>query len=239
MIANKTFLILIFCFPMFLIGQDLDELKVSVLTGPSICWFSTNDNKIFPDGAKLGYKAHVEGEYMFNSKFSITLGMGLSLGQGGTLRYAQGGHLWSDSELNIPNPDSLPNNVSLSYNINYLDFPIGFKLRTQDFGKFRFYFHAPEFQISLRTKARGKIEGIGVSSEDERINEQINFINISYSLGAGTEYQYSEGLTLIGGLRFVQNITDITDDSGIYFDGSRENSKGILSAVDLRIGVLF
>ncbi|MBK8297322.1 MAG: hypothetical protein IPK91_08625 [Saprospiraceae bacterium] len=49
----------------------------------------------------------------------------------------------------------------------------------------------------------------------------------------------STDVSLVGGLRFYQSFTDITDDSGRYSDGTREDSKGILSSLDFRFGVIF
>ena len=219
--------------------SQFDNLKVSILTGPSFGRIGTDNNKISSKGINLGYKLHIQGEYLLNDRFSITIGLGLSLSQGGSLVFDQGGHLWSESKLSISKPDSLPNGVKLGYNINYLEFPIGFKMRTNSFGKFRFYAQMPEFSTGIRTKAKGSIIGTDVKSSKEQIKKEIQFLNLSWALGLGTEYSVSEKLDLIFGVRFFQSITDITDDSGRYFDNSKENSKGILNSLDLRFGVLF
>ena len=112
-------------------------------------------------------------------------------------------------------------------------------MRTNSFGKFRFYAQMPEFSTGIRTKAKGSITGIDVKSNKEQIKKEIQFLNLSWALGLGTEYSVSEKLDLIFGVRFFQSITDITDDSGRYFDNTKENSKGILNSLDLRFGVLF
>ncbi len=216
------------------------EYRVSIITGPNFSWMSADDNQILTEGSKLGYKIHVNGEYGFNERYALTGGLGISLAQGGSLRYVNGGNLWSEASLSSPVYDSLPNGVLLGYSTNYVEIPFGFKIRTNAFGRIKFYFNAPEFSIGFRTRARGAIEGPGIpSTKDENINRQILFLNFSYGIGLGTELEISEDLALIAGGRFFQSITDVTDDSGRFFNGKKENSKGVLSSVDIRIGVLF
>ncbi|MFN8332618.1 MAG: hypothetical protein U0T81_15615 [Saprospiraceae bacterium] len=41
------------------------------------------------------------------------------------------------------------------------------------------------------------------------------------------------------GVRYQQSITDVTDDSGKYFDGKSQNSKDKINSIDFRIGVVF
>ena len=37
----------------------------------------------------------------------------------------------------------------------------------------------------------------------------------------------------------MQSIIDVTDDSGRFLDGKKENSKGTINSMDIRIGVSF
>ena len=133
----------------------------------------------------------------------------------------------------------MPAGVVLGYGVNYFDFPFGFKLRTNEFGIFKFYAHLPEFVIGFKTKAKGSIDGAGVSSTKEKINKQVTFLTFGWAVGAGVEYKLSDEVALIGGLRFMQSIIDVTDDSGRFLDGKKENSKGTINSMDIRIGVSF
>ncbi len=216
------------------------EIKFSVLTGPGISWIASNDNQIASSGIKLAYKAHVQAEYWFNDRYAFTGGIGLSLGQGGHLEFNQGGDLWKEAELSDTKYKNLPDHATLGYRMNYIDLPFGFKLRTNEFGRFRFYVHAPEFAICLRTRARGTIEAPPLpDTEGEDIRKMVSFFGLFYGIGLGGEMRISSDVSLVGGLRFYQSFTDLTDDSGRYTDGSREDSKGILSSLDIRFGVIF
>ena len=69
---------LLFIFP-FLLGAQVDNLKLSIMNGPTIGWMTSNDALITTEGSKLGYKLHVEAEYLLNERYSFTGGLGLSL----------------------------------------------------------------------------------------------------------------------------------------------------------------
>lgn len=224
----------------FLHGQTkLDLVDMALITGSGISWMSTDDNIVNTNGLNLTYKIHVLADYALNERFSITGGVGLSLGMGGKLKYDQGGNLWSESKIKVTHADSLPDGVVLGYAVNYLDFPIGFKMKTREFGKYRFFAHLPELSIGLRTRARGTIEGAGISTSKEQIKEQVHGLNLSWGLGVGTDYFFSDDLTFTAGIRFFQSISDITDDSGRFRDGTKENSKALINNIDLRFGIIF
>lgn len=226
--------------PYWLNAQDqFDLVDVALLTGPSISWMHTDNNTINSKGIKLAYKIHAIADFALNERFSITGGVGLSLGLGGNLVYQTGGNLWSESSLNIPRGDSLPDGVQLGYRVNYIDFPIGFRMKTNQFGKFRFYAQVPELMLGIRTRAKGSIEGEGVNTSGEQIKSQIGFFQLAWALGAGTDYYLSDKITLTGGFRFFQTLADVTDDSGRFRTGNKENSKAYINNIDFRIGLIF
>ncbi len=223
--------------PCLLFSQ---KIRYNIIAGPSLSWMSANFNKIESGGAKLAFKFQAQAEYWITDRFALTGGLGISLGPGGTLEYEKGGDIWKEARLSDNVYHVLPNNSVMSYRMNYIDIPFGFKLRTIEVGKYRFFLHAPEFAISMRTKARGSIDASGLeATEDEDIRDIISFFTLFYGLGAGAEFKVSHDITLTAGLRFMQSFTDITDDNGRYNDGTKEDSKGILSNLDFRIGISF
>jgi hypothetical protein len=229
---------LLFVLPFFLHSQ---EIRYNVIIGPSISSISANNNKITGTSSKIAFKAHVQGEYWFNDRYAITAGIGFSLSQGGTMEYLKGGDIWKEVVFSdtFSVYHNLPPNTALTYRINTLEFPFGFKLRTKEFGKFRFYVHAPEFSINLLTKARGDVDAGAKSTVDEDIRPIIHFFSLWYGIGIGAEYRISNDITLTGGLRYFESFTDLTVDSGRYADGTKEESKGIISSLDIRMGIIF
>ncbi|MEP7195542.1 MAG: porin family protein [Saprospiraceae bacterium] len=232
--------ILILILIPWMANSQLDRVNACLILGPNISWIGTDDNTIKTENNRLGFKIQVQGEYLLNERYSLTGGLGLSLIQGGKLKYAQGGNLWSESKLSIPNGDSLSNGVILGYKVNYMEIPIGFKMRTSQYGKYRFYAQLPEFSLGIRLRARGDIlEVNGLNSSNENIKSQILFLTFNWGLGIGTEYQIKDNLNLILGVRYMQSLLDVTDDSGRYFDGSKQNSNDRINNLDFRIGLIF
>ena len=234
----KKLLLILLVSPCIIKAQS-DHFKASLILGPSFSWMSTDDKNITTESNQLGFKLHLQSEYIFLQKFSLTGGLGLSFIQGGKLGYALGGNLWSETALDIPKGDSLPNGVILGYTVKYLEIPIGFKMTTGAYGRYRFFAQLPEFFLGLRLGARGDIAGQGVSTSDENIKHQVQFLSIGWGLGGGTIYRLRDDLDLMIGVRYQQSITDVTDDSGKYFDGKSQNSKDKINSIDFRIGVVF
>jgi hypothetical protein len=229
--------IFLLALPHYLMGQNI---RYNIITGPSLSWMSANFNKIHSGGAKLAFKFQAQAEYWITDRYAITGGLGITLGPGGDMEYEKGVDLWKAAKLSDPKYHAIPENANLGYKMNYIDIPFGFKLRTIEIGKYRFFLHAPEFAISIRTKARGTIDASGLeATEDEDIRDVISFLSLFYGIGAGTEFKVSNDVTLNAGLRFFQSFTDLTDDGGRYDDGTKEDSKGILSSLDFRIGISF
>ena len=90
---------------------------------------------------------------------------------GGTLLYENEGKYWPNSDIPTSiltdsmtfNPDT-----KFKYGIQYLEIPIGLKMRTREFGYIRYYFQ-PDLTLGFKSQARGTIEGVGVTDEDEKI----------------------------------------------------------------------
>ncbi len=244
-------------------AQSLDNLRFGFQASPTFSWMNTNDNKINNNGSfpgVLGIKLGMRGEYLFtpNGSYALTSGIGFGFSQGGTLLHEIGGNFWSEAELSDTKFNTgikpLPNQVNLKYNLQYLEIPLGLKMRTTDFGYFRYFVEIPVFTLGFLTQARGAIEGVGVATEKENVRGATNFFNLSWGLGGGVEYSISEKTALVMGLYYQQGFLDVTKDSGASkatlvkenmppleneYAVKAETSKGTLGSVVLYLGVLF
>lgn len=68
---KKILAILILFMPLFVFAQ-FENIRVSILNGPTFSWMTTDDNTIETQGARIGYKLHVQGEYLLNDRCSLT-----------------------------------------------------------------------------------------------------------------------------------------------------------------------
>lgn len=219
------------------------DVRFGFQVSPVFSWMTTDDNRINPSGTNLGLKLGMVGEFYFRENYAVSTGIGFGFNHGGTLQYDFGGSYWTRSGLGSA-LDTLPAGTNLKYNIQYVEIPLGLKLRTREFGYLR-YFVEPGITLGFKSQARGTIQGRGIGDEAEKINirKEVNGLNLSWGLGAGVEYSLSENTSLVGGLGFQIGFTDATDDNGVVFDDRRgnreEDSKGKINGIIIRLGVMF
>ena len=216
---------------------------------PNFTWMANNERDINGNGTNLGLKVGVVGEKFLSAQdnYLLTFGIGFAFNQGGTLRHDIGGDFWPNSlEETDPLrnfPDGFPDGVNLKYGIQYIELPIGLKMRTQEFGYLRYYIE-PAFTLGIATQARGAVNGAGgISTEDIDIKKDVGFFNLSLGIGAGVEYSIGENLALIGGLAFQSGFTDVSSDDGTQKAAGQapvpEDSKAKINSLTIRIGVMF
>lgn len=221
------------------------ELRFGMELSPSFSWLTTDDNKINRSGSNLGLKLRMLAEYNFQENYAFSTGIGFHFNAGGQLQHDNGGSYWVNSDLG-PSLDTLPAGVNLRYNLQYVEIPIGLKMRTREFGYLRYYLH-PALTLGFNSQAKGTIEGRGVGNDAEeiKISRDVVGINLAWGIGAGVEYALSENTSLVGGLAFQLGFTDMNKDDGTFFDESRngearkENSKTKNNALTITLGILF
>ena len=215
---------------------------------PSFSWLSSDDNQITTEGRNLGLRLGVLGEYYFQDNYALVSGIGFAFRQGGTLEHKIGGDFWRNSELSPPD-DSLhflPDGSNLKYKIQYLEIPFSLKMRTNEFGYFRYFAEIPMLTFGFRTQGRGDVSG-GKNSENQKINDDVNMVTVSWGLGVGLEYSINSDTRFVGGLYFRQGFIDVTDDDAvkIQYDMAgqpvlaQEDSKSVIGSLTLRLAVLF
>ena len=153
--------------------------KFGVHVDPLVSFMASNDKKVVPKGAQMGFGLGVEMEYYFSEgeNYAFTFGGNFALGKGGKLSYTSGGILLPNSELDntayfridsAGASTSATNGLDLSlvpgttirYNINYLEIPFGLKLRTNELGQsyLRAFFHIPMVTVGIPVSARATVD---------------------------------------------------------------------------------
>lgn len=243
-----VFILTFFCFSTSLIiGQSDDyeyefdkELRLGFQLSPSVSWMASDDVSVNGNGNNVGLKLGIMGEYYFRENYALISGLNFAFNQGGTLKHEMGGNLWSKSQLSDLALMELPDGVNLQYHIQYLEIPFGIKMRTREFGYLSYFAEIPTFTLGFKLQARGDVKGTAMlNTERENITEDVNFFNLTWGFGGGVQYSLSEGTALVAGLVYRQGFADVTDDKGMRTNGSRENSKGIINSITIRIGFLF
>ena len=245
---KKIVMLFAFFFIAYFTTQAQGDFRFGFQMSPSFSWMGTNDNKINGNGTNLGLKLGVLGEYYFRQNYALLGGLGFAFNSGGTLKHDIGGNFWPESELSNPDlnsePNSLQDGVNLKYGIQYVEIPFGLKMKTQEFGYLSYFAEIPVITFGVRTQARGDITSNGTTdSEKENIKDDVSLFNISWGVGGGVEFGLSENTAIVAGLFFQNGFTDITNDKATKYNGlsdtPSEDSRGTISSITLRIGVMF
>ena len=224
---------------------DFTRFRFGFQLSPSVSWMTTDDNRVDGNGTALGLKLGTVAEYAFAENYALISGIGFHFNTGGTLRSAYGGRFFTESipEGDAFNDGSTQGNVNLDYSIQYVEIPLGLKLRTREFGYLTYTAEAPVFALHIRSNVKGSLTGGGESEEVEDITakKEVSPLALSWGFGGGAEYSVSESTRLFGGLRFQRVFTDVTKD-GDYYDDTRRASddpRAGVNSITLRLGVLF
>lgn len=206
---------------MLLFAQE--NIRFGFHLSPNLSWATTSSNSINTSGTNLGLKLGMIGEFYFQENYAFTSGIGFAFNQGGTLLYDFGGQYWPASDLPA-GFEVLPANVKLKYSLQYLEIPIGLKMRTKEFGYIR-YFIEPGLIVGISTQSKGSITGPGLGNDADKINisNEVNSLNVSWGIGGGIEHTISENVSLIGGLGFQIGFLDVSEDNGKIIDPSKPN----------------
>lgn len=238
--------------------MEIENLRLGFHISPVISIMGTNDETIPRDGANLGIQIGAIGEYYLNEHFSLTSGLNLSFHQGGKIRHDVGGNFFPNSELSDDVLNTgikpLPDDVRLTYSMQFLELPFALKIRTAEIGYYRLFFEVPKISFAFRTQARGDIEGNGVSSEKENIRKDVKFLNFFAGFGLGGEYALSETNSAFFGIYIDRSLIDITKNDGFKafmnpndlpgnpsddYIQQPDLSKASMTRIRFRLGLLF
>jgi hypothetical protein len=221
------------------------EVRFGFQLSPTFGWMSTDNNKINTNGTNLGLKLGMVGEFYFQEQYSISTGIGFFFNAGGTILHDDAGVFWRNSEVPTACTNSFETRgPNLKYSVQYVEIPLGLKMRTREFGYLRYYVE-PNIGLGFRTQATGDVKNEGDECNDIDIQKDVGLLNLFWGVGAGVEYSVSETTSLVAGIGTQFGFVDITKDDDVTYrnnvltDPVEEDSKGVSRAIILRLGVLF
>jgi hypothetical protein len=200
-------------------GQS--NIRFSVFVDPQFSWFSSDEKNVEPDGSRFHLETGLHMDYFFRENYAFSLGFGIN-NLGGTL-------LYSDSTLFVSKGDSLylPGGQSVKQKLQYLDFPVGLKLKTEEIGYATFFF---QVGFNPMVNINAKAESGDPLLDGENITETTRLFNLGYHAGVGVEYRLGGNTALIGGIRWTSGLTDVTDN---------DRANVTLKSISIHLGVLF
>lgn len=245
----KKIALLLF-FATFLLGKAEAQkgIRFGFQASPSWSWMRTNDRKIEGVSSNWGIKIGALGEFYFADNYALTTGLGFGFNQGGSLQ--NGYSRWkpwdpANTELTDISSDTFGIDAKLHYRINYVEIPFGLKMRggSNEDSRFKFYAELPMFTLGFVTKAIGDIRGTNTQNlNDIGIREEVKGLSLSWGLGGGIEYEFATNATLVAGLAFQKQFTDITRNGFVEKtpgNWDKEDSKATFGNIALKLGVFF
>jgi hypothetical protein len=216
------FLLLFTSSPLY-IAHAQQRIGFGIHVDPSVNWFSTDISQVRNDGARAGFNFGLTYNKYFAPNYSISTGISLM---------RTGGRLVSSdtTEMQFTNSKVFPGNPVI-YKIQYLAFPIGLKLQTNQIGYFTF-FSDVGLDPKIAVSRKADIPSLNISGENAK--NEIHLFNLSYHITAGIEYSLGGTTALIFGLNFDNNFLDTTIDSG-----NQRADKVSQKILNFRFGVNF
>ena len=197
------------------------RVKFNVEVDPQSSWFRSDDVSVEPDGSIIHMHAGLNMDFYFAENYAFVLGVGIN-NLGGNLLYADSTEFSSKGEILLVEP-----NQSIKLNLQYIDIPIGLKLKTEEMG-YATYFLQLGFNPMINLNAKATSEEASLDKAD--IKESIITFYLGYHVGLGIEYNLGGSTSLIGGVRWSSGLTDVTDN---------DQANVTLNSISLRLGVLF
>lgn len=206
---------------VLLTAQGQSRMRFNVQADPQFAWFSSDELDIVPDGSIFHIQTGLQMDLFFTKNYAFALGFGIN-NMGGNLIYSDSTEFFSREDTILAMPGQ-----SVRHNLQYLDFPLGLKLKTEELGYGTFF-------LEVGFNPMININAFATTKDDtfnrENIRESINLFNLAYHAGIGVEYRLGGSTAAIGGIRWTSGLTDVTDN---------DKANVTMNAISIHLGILF
>lgn len=231
-------------------GSDIDSKKFrfGVFVAPTMSWMrpttdKTDDGQYAPknNGSKIGFTYGLMAEYNFAENYAIVTGLQVNMAGGKIIS----DYLGSESASVVKKAD-------FNYRLNYLEIPVGLKLRTDPISGFRFFGQlglTTGFNLAKKatytvdyTDANGK--AMVSAGENEKIKGTLAIAPIMFTMniGAGAEYPINNKLAAYAGIFFNNGFAPDATNPNKYdmpYGLSFKDGNTRLNNFALRLGLFF
>ncbi len=207
---------LLFCIMTVLNGQENQRIRLSFVAEPQISWLKPDIDGVESRGNMPGYNFGVVLDRFFAENYAFSTGLTINT-TGGKLRYAP------EMLENQPEEEVDLLSGDVSYNLRYIEVPLGLKLLSNSFHRTSFYGRfglTPQINIEAR------------DDDDKTMDEQVRLFDLAYHLGAGIEYSIGGSNALMFGVLYHNGFADVTNED--YFE-----DKTVLNRMVFEIGFIF
>jgi len=172
---------------------------------PVISWLKTDISQVKNDGARPGFNFGLNYTKYFAPNYAFSAGISL---------LSAGGRLVS-SDTTVMDFSNFKSTVlpgkPVVYKMQYLTFPVGLKLQTNQIGYVRFF---SDIGLVPKLVINRKVDIPSLSISGENGSDELRMFNLSYHITGGVEYSLGGTTALVFALDFDNNFLDITKDPG-------------------------
>jgi hypothetical protein len=208
------------------------NVRFGFTTSPGVSWYSADNLDLDSKGARFSfnYGAIVDFVIDNNQRYTITSGVTIDM---------TGGKLAGFSNDSLNSGSS-----SLTTKVQYIEIPLGLKLRSNETSNNLTFYGTLGFVNSFRIRSRGTYDYSGnegnFSGNNVRITnlsfhpydiQKISPYHFALHFEGGVEFRVSDNTAIVGGIYFRNGFTNVIDDN----DKERVVARGI----GLRVAVMF
>jgi hypothetical protein len=201
----KAVALILLVFAQIQVIHAQQKISFGIHADPVISWFSTDIREVKNNGARPGFNFGLTYNKYFTTNYSFTAGISLLSAGGKTVSRDTTVMEFSNFRSTV-----LPGN-SVVYKLQYLTFPVGLKLQTNQIGYVTF-FSDIGFVPKVVINRKVDIPALNISGENG--SNELRLFNLSYHITGGIEYSLGGTTALLFGLDFDNNFLDITKDNG-------------------------
>lgn len=219
MITPRT-LVVIFFVALYQIGIAAQGIRFSIKADPQVSWISPGNKNLDGSGSHIGLSGGLVFDRFFAENYAITTGLFVH-STGGSISFRKPLGIEREGNDTIYGPDT-----EMKLKLQYLQIPLGLKLKTRQFGYITWFGQLGLFgEVNLKAVADIRYGDYGVS-----VAEEIRAFNAGYFIGGGLEYSLGGNTALTTGVNYSHGFTNVGSSSGVDIN---------LRSVSLRLGVVF
>ncbi|MFO8129195.1 MAG: porin family protein [Bacteroidales bacterium] len=198
---------------------------------PNVGWNKSETKEYNRDGMQPGFSWGFVAEFYLMENYAITTGFDI------VYLYTRMSY---PHEVQIDNSTSPEGILNRKYKLKYIEIPLILKMRTNEFGKFRFYGQVglgTSFLLGAKADDEFSYGTEKITEEKVDIYDDVGFIRESLIIGAGTEFMVSGSTVINLGVKFDNGFLNILNDNNPARPGLEP--KAINNYLELNLGVVF
>ena len=227
--SNFTLRTAIFAIVLIAVSQTAtvnaqQSIGFGVHVNPLFGWFTSDNSDVTSKGASAGFNFGLTFNRYFWENYAFSAGISL-ITAGGSLAY-------SDTTVyRLRTITEVLPGSKIKYEVKYLTFPIGMKLRSNQIGYFSLF---TDIGLDPKFALGGKLEIPSHNIDKENANKELVRLSIGYHVTGGIEYSLGGNTSVNIGVNFDNNFTNI-----IKNNNNRPSAKILHKMFGLRLGLNF